>query len=150
MEHNDSQERPESMMSLLGTLGITDDMEALAPPAWVAAPLTDEQRAVLSRMAIQPAQQETFMPPQALGVLLFKLALQPNLPPQAAGFLALNAAALVALTLVEKHTVRERGTVRGIGIEQARTMVDETDVLVTPVADEDQDQDAGTELGVGA
>lgn len=145
MEHTASQETPDTMMALLGTLGITDDMEALEPPAWVATQLTDEQRAVLARMAIQTAQTEAFMPPQALGVLLFKLALQPNLPPQAAGFLALNAAALVALTLVQDH----QGS-RGFGIEQARTMVDETDALVTPVADEDCDQDAGVTLGVGA
>lgn len=133
-------------IELLAELGITDAMSD-TPPEWVTQAITAEQRLVLCKLMLHSATQG-MQPLSCMAVLLFRLAQQPGLPPQAPGFLVFAAAEMLAAHMVDLAR-RNRGA-RDMSSALAIVNQAELQILGEAVATEDEDQDAGVPLGVGA
>lgn len=151
MEHQQHQDAEDTGIDLdlvFEALGITDDMSVEEAPEWVRKELTPAQRRAFSQLVVHVATRGMGHP-AIHSMVLLKLALQPGLPAQASGLLAFVAAEFMAAIL---HDERNAGratinTASALGlIDQASRMLRQAH---TP-EDEEQDQDAGNALGVGA
>ena len=152
MEHAQAHESPDpraqdSIPELVAALGITDDMTVDEPPAWVTTTLTAEQRALFARLVLFTGRQGLGTI-DTMALLLFKLALQPGLPPQAAGFLVFSAAEAYAAYALDMAR-------RGLGAADLASItglvaatIEKVDAAALP--EEDTNQDAANDDEVGA
>lgn len=151
MEHLEDQPAPDAVHTptaaeLLVELGITDDISVDVPPTWVTQELTGAQRTAFARLVLHSASQGLGTL-ENMALLLFKLALQPGLPSQGAGFLVFSAAEAYAAYVLN----RQRRGLAALDMASVLGLVRQTEGdLEGAVQAEDEDQDAGVPHGVGA